>query len=72
MSTNGNAKKRLYVLSVLKEAKLVDPKSRLIRATSQAAALKFATEGYYRVDVAGTEDVALLLGEGTKIEEAVS
>lgn len=68
--SNGTASKRLYVIRPGIVKALANPKPRLIRATSQAVALRFATAGIYEVEVAGPEDVAELVGNGTKPEDA--
>lgn len=71
MSENGTMKKRLYIVRPEGSKVLADTKARLIRATSQAAALKFALDGIYEVDLAGPEEVAELVFNGAKIEDAV-
>lgn len=62
--------KRLYVVKPGTVKALTNPKPRLIRASSQAAALRFATAGIYEVKPANPEDVAGLYTEGVKAEDA--
>lgn len=64
------AVKRLYVVKPTPVNGLTDPKTKLIRATSQAAALKHATAGQYEVEAATTEDVAQLYADGVRAEDA--
>ena len=60
--------RRLYVL---KKVNAETPSTkRLIRATSQAAALRHATAGLYHVAPATPEDVAQLYADGVRAEDA--
>ena len=62
------ATKRLYVVKPGEAVQQTTP--RLIRATSQASALRHATKGLYDVAAATTEDVANLMADGVKVEDA--
>jgi hypothetical protein len=44
--------------------------TRLIRATTQAAAVRHATRTEYRCSVASTEDVVELLSKGVSVEDS--
>ena len=65
--------KRLYLVTPgpVGIKALDNPAPRIIRATSQAAALKHAVAGLYEVEVASAEEVADLVGGGTKVEDAL-
>lgn len=65
--------KRLYLVTpgTVGVKALDNPAPRIIRATSQAAALKHAIGGLYNVEVASVEEVANLVGSGTKVEDAL-
>lgn len=60
---------RIYIVSPT--SKLPDTsKPRMIRASSAAQAVKFATSEFYTCDVATAETAAELASKGAKIEDA--
>ncbi len=64
------AAKRIYIIR-----EVIDPKqstSRLVRASSQAQALRHVAEGRFLVDVANQEEIVHNITSGTLVEDAKS
>ena len=60
------AKSRIYQVDILRAPTAV----RLVRASSQAQAIRHVAEGLITADIAGQEALVKLLGNGVKVEDA--